>query len=394
MSKYINKTGLVLLLISGLAFHDFFRIESFKLGIITITYLRVVLVLTIPLLVYPTLKFQKHDVFGAVFFIFMIYGLTRMEGNIKQTFTMYCTMLAFLFLYISIDDLRLLKKIINLLATMLIVFCFLGMFELVSGHHFVLNYLDEIGDKSYDNTVAFGIYYNENDFSALLTVLLFYLMLSDFRKSIKLFFSALTFFIVIINRSQICLLGIISFLLIAYILKEKRNRPIRFIVILLLSIAMTGPIIGMIRDSSITYRTYMYSYGLKNCIEHLWFGTGIGNYGKGMLAVGYVPNQYTSIDPHNLFLELAGQFGMIWSVLFLVLLIKLLVWFSKRIRTKEELYLFGLVYIIAFVGLASSACMEKNYIYLALLAPLIFYRSYKNGPHIISIFSREQFYYR
>ena len=55
-------------------------------------------------------------------------------------------------------------------------------------------------------------------------------------------------------------------------------------------------------------------------------------------------------------------------------LIKLLVFFYKKSNVKENVFYMGLVYIVVFVGLASSSCMEKNYIYLALLIPAAYYR--------------------
>ena len=48
----LTKTGVILILLSGLVFHDFFALKYIKLGMITLTYLRVVLVFTVPLLLF------------------------------------------------------------------------------------------------------------------------------------------------------------------------------------------------------------------------------------------------------------------------------------------------------------------------------------------------------
>ena len=381
---------IILLLLSGLAFHDFFIINFIKLGPFTITYLRIALAVSIPLLIFLKLKIPKYDAIRNIFFVFMIYGLSRIGGNIRQAFTMYCPMLAFFLLYISIDNEICIKKSIDFLAKLLMLFCFLGLFEQFTGHHFGMNYLDEPNNDLSKNMLAFGMYYNENDFSAFLTVLLFYLLLSSYKKEVKLFFSIITIIVIYINQSMMCLLGILSYILIAYIIKGKKYKTIRIILIAILAFSMSGIVIKMVLNSSIYYRIYMYSFGIKNCIKHLWFGTGIGNYGEGMLLAGYVPGLYTSSDPHNIYLELAGQFGMVWSVLLLVLIGKLLYWFYKRKIVKTNILYFGLIFIVSFVGLSSSTCLEKNYIYLALLIPLIYYRIHKKEENKESIILNEK----
>ena len=122
----------------------------------------------------------------------------------------------------------------------------------------------------------------------------------------------------------------------------------------------------------------MYSYGFKNVISHLLIGTGIGKYAEGMLEVGFDLSYYgASTDPHNLFYELAGTFGIVWSVLLVDLLIKLFIWNYKRAVNRVNLFALCLVLLVPFVGLSSSSCMEKNYIYLALLIPLVQYKLYK-----------------
>ena len=100
----------------------------------------------------------------------------------------------------------------------------------------------------------------------------------------------------------------------------------------------------------------MYSFGIKNVMAHMWFGTGIGNYGKEMKAMGFDDTAYAvSADPHNLFYELAGVFGIVWAVLLIILLLKLLVFYFKKTNVKDYIYYLGLVYIVIFVGFASSS---------------------------------------
>lgn len=369
----LTKTGVILILLSGLVFHDFFALKYIKLGMITLTYLRVVLVFTVPLLLFMyKVRIRKNDVLAYILMIFMAYGLTRIEGNFKEAFALYCPIIAFFILYFSIDDKKVIDKCINFLAVLFMFFCLVGLFEIISGVHFVETRLDIMED---DKRVAFGMYYNENDFSAFLSVMVIYLLLSRFKLITKLLFITMSLVIICFNSSIVCLLGLMSFALIAFILRYRKHRFLRLILTVLLSLLLIKPVTDMVNSSSFWWRKYMYSFGIKNVMAHMWFGTGIGNYGKEMKAMGFDDTAYAvSADPHNLFYELAGVFGIVWAVLLIILLLKLLVFYFKKTNVKDYIYYLGLVYIVIFVGFASSSCMEKNYIYLALLIPVVYYR--------------------
>ena len=383
----LTKTGVILLLLSGLVFHDFFILPGVKLGPITITYLRVILVVCIPLLLFfYKVKIRKNDVIAIILLIFMAYGLTRIEGNLKEAFALYCPLVAFFFLYFSIDEKRIIEKCIDFLAGLLIFFCFVGLFEIITGIHFVETHLDLIDDK---RVVACGMYYNENDFSAFLSVSIIFMLFSRFKTLTKCIFVAFAFAIVCVNRSIICILGLSSLALVFFIVKKKNNRFYRILAVIALVLLMIKPFIELVDSSSMWWRNYMYSIGIQNVISHMLIGTGIGKYAEGMFELGFNNDSAfygASADPHNLFYELAGTFGIVWAIFLILLLVKLLIWNLKRSYIKENLYSLGLVLIIPFVGLASSSCMEKNYIYLALLIPVVYYRFYNcNNEAVIRL---------
>ena len=383
----LTKTGVILLLLSGLVFHDFFILPGVKIGPITITYLRVVLVVCIPLLLFfYKVKIRKNDVVAIILLIFMAYGLTRIEGNLKEAFALYCPLVAFFFLYFSIDEKRIIEKCIDFIAGLLIFFCFVGLFEIITGIHFIETHLDLIDDK---RVVACGMYYNENDFSAFLSVSIIFMLFSRFKILTKCIFVAFAFAIVCVNKSIICILGLSSLALVFFIVKKKINRFYRILAVIALILLMIKPFIELVDSSSMWWRNYMYSIGIQNVISHMLIGTGIGKYAEGMFELGFNNDSAfygASADPHNLFYELAGTFGIVWAIFLILLLVKLLIWNLKRSYIKENLYSLGLVLIIPFVGLASSSCMEKNYIYLALLIPAVYYRLYNcNNEAVIRL---------
>jgi O-antigen ligase len=373
----LTKTGVILLLLSGLVFHDFFALKYVKLGVITITYLRVILVVTVPLLLFLyKVRIRKNDVIACVLLVFMAYGLTRIEGNFKEAFALYCPIIAFFILYFSIDNRKTLDKCIDFLALAFVFFCFVGLIELITGYHFVETRSEEF---EVNNHYACGMYFNENDFSAYLSVSIIFMLLSRFTKKTKIVSILLAAVIIFINNSIICILGIFSVILLFFIFRKKANSFFRFVLVFTLFLLLLFPIIKLVNSSSIWWRSNMYEFGFKNVLSHMWIGTGIGKYNEEMLILGFDDKQYgASADPHNLFFELAGVFGIVWAIMLIVLLIKLFVWYFKLPKTNENVLCAGLVLIIPFIGLASSSCLEKNFIYLALLIPIIQYRFYKN----------------
>ena len=156
------------------------------------------------MLFFYKVKIRKNDVIAIILLIFMAYGLTRIEGNLKEAFALYCPLVAFFFLYFSIDEKRIIEKCIDFLAGLLIFFCFVGLFEIITGIHFVETHLDLIDDK---RVVACGMYYNENDFSAFLSVSIIFMLFSRFKILTKCIFVAFAFAIVCVNQSIQAYLG-------------------------------------------------------------------------------------------------------------------------------------------------------------------------------------------
>ncbi len=381
-----RKKIIVILLLSGLIFHDLLVFSTFKIGIITITYLRIVLVIAVSCFIFSTVTIFRKDYFALGILAFMLYGLFRIGSNVRIAFSMYCPLFAFFLLYIFIDNFELLESCIDFLAFSLIVLCILGCFEILTGVHFGENYFETAYGTSSVKMLAVGMYYNENDFSALLTVLIIYMLLSRFHWGIKGFSILAATLIILINGSEICLLGLALMGAVAFITYKKSYSITRLCMVLAAIYFVLDYIIEVIKSTSINYRMYMYSYGLKNCLAHFWWGTGIGNYSNGMIEVGYKPLGHTSTDPHNLFLELWGQFGVVWVVLFVFLLGYLMWRFYKQESCKERVKYLGLFTVIPFIGLASSSCLEKNYIYLAILIPCVYYRLARTKKSNVKIY--------
>ncbi len=378
MNYKTNKTILILFILSGLTFHDFLSNDSIRIFGITVTYLRVVLVVSIPLFLCSNPFFRKRDPFLYLFILFIIYSLTRIGGNYKEALSIYCVLIAFLMIYVLVQDNKAISKCISFLAGCLIFFTLYGLFEMFTGIHLTETYFQDYYGTANVKMLATGIYYNENDFSALLTVLIFYMLLSDFGKPTKWSSICIAVFIIYCNGSNICLIGLFAFFCI-YFISKSRSREQTIFRIAIFLVAFLFSMQFLVGNSSLYWRSIMYSYGIQVCEMFLLFGAGIGNYSAEMSKLGLTPDGNISTDPHCLFLELGGQLGMPWVILLFFVLIWLIAWYTKRIKRNSMIYMFGLIFIIFFVGLAASSCMEKNYIYLALLIPLSYWSINKSS---------------
>ena len=370
VKKMKSKICLLGILLSALVFHDFFKIEFFKLGPLTLTYQRIVIIVLCPIIFLPKFKINLKDRLFVGILIFFIYGLGRIGGNYREFITIYFPFFTFLLIYILISKNSEIKLVINFVATIYIFFCFIGLIEIISGLHFVETYLEE-------NTklLAVGMYYNQNDFSAFLLTMIFYMFLSNYPMIIKLFTTLIAMYIIYMNGSQICILALLTFAILYLIFRiENKKTRLFFLFVSIFGVFfMKDVFIHVIQKSSFVWRLLMYETGIQVCKNNLFFGTGIGNYEVAMYSLGFVESHSMSASPHCLLLELAGQFGGIWSILFISLLIHLFLFVCKS-KLKNKIFLLGMLYIYPFISIASSSSLDKNFTYLALLIPLLFYK--------------------
>ncbi|MBO4726824.1 MAG: O-antigen ligase family protein [Spirochaetaceae bacterium] len=385
-----SKLGFIALLMSALVFHDFFKIEAFKLGLLTLTYQRIVIIAIFPIILFSKLKINIKDNFLRIIIIFAIYGLLRICGNYREALVIYFPLITFILIYIIVNKESEISFCINFLATTFILFSIIGFIEIKTGYHFVETY-----HKSNTKGLAVGMYYNENDFAAFLTTMIFYMLLSSFPILVKFFSISTAIYIIYLNGSQTCLLGIVTFVFLyfIFIIRDKNIRFIMFVTAIVLVCIFKKVFINIILKSSLHWRFLMYQTGVKVCMNNLFFGTGIGNYEKAMYDYGLVEAPFVSANPHNLFLELSGQFGIIWLILLIYLLIQLFLYLYKKIN-KNKLFLLGLLYIYPFVSIASSSSLGKNYTYLALLIPLVLLKKershrYKKSYEVLNDYRKE-----
>lgn len=374
-----NKKIFIFIILIGFIFGNkiqipFFRIFGIVPTLFRLTTLISVYVLTISIIKNKQKIFErkKEEKYVLIFsFGWFIYSFFRIDLNHLKDFIDFAfCIINFISLYILTNENDEKKFVIKCISILLIIITIFSIIEIITGIHFGYSRFNGHNVPF----VAVAQFFNENDLSAFLGILLPVFNLSDIRKEIKIMISIIILFIIILNKSLFVLGSLIVCCIIyifVYIFQKINNKKFLIISTSLLFIFSKNSIINyLMSSSSLIYRQHMYKYGLRNCIEHFWIGNGIGNYEEGMYSVGYYTLQYSSANPHCLLLEIWGEFGFFVFIFFLLYLCYKIFnsfyqFFKKNIISNWLILCIPIIYIFSIFS--SSSCIEKSYTWLGLI---------------------------
>lgn len=329
-------------------------------------------------------KNQKLIIF--IFILWMIIGLillilnplSSMSKGILELSNIAIGGLFILLLIARINqenDVHILYTTLKIIG---IFFIALAIFELFTRYHLPTSRL-KVGSKF---MAATGIFYNENDFSTALALLTpFYLINrknSIVNKLSGAFLLLLTFWLIYKNDSWIVLV----FLFIGLILQQWINGRQKFVMISLATLLLTVIFYRLFTGSGFSVLDAQISsmkVGSGSLYNRLVTYKNSFLIAKDTYFLGLGPNGFASfivhnkmdglVNPHNLWLEILSQYGIIIFVAHLGLVIrnfKALLKIFKR--TKNDIYLVPLTIYIIYIGasISSSNFLESIYQWLPL----------------------------
>lgn len=290
--------------------------------------------------------------------------------------------------------------VIVLIFTMLVIYILLGIIEINTGYHLPTS---EYSDVSVMNDLsvvrstrgATGPMYGGNDFSAMLTCLL---PIGLYKKKWRpLFFASLigVIYIDFVNDANICLIGIIIgtiFYLVAMVGLGKNGwRAIRLFflfifitmsIFVFINLKGIGQHITLFEVINVQIQNYKLGFGslyarlimyldsLKASVDTFFLGIGPAGFSEYFKAH---PSSSGLTNPHNMYLEVLVQYGLIITALFVTGLIKLIVRCRKlycQVNTDEEknrfLALTEIFLLYSIVCLASSSFIGYSYQWLLI----------------------------
>lgn len=239
-----------------------------------------------------------------------------------------------------------LEQIISIVQCVFIALVVLGCFECVTGFHLPMSYFyDSSVTHLVDRQAATGFFYSENDFSSFLTCFVPIMLYRRRKKIISIFSIAGLIYIDYINDANICLLAMIVgigyyFVFIKKYGKNGRRVVSGFLIIfccslivdiwthlkdlsnvssLLRTIYIQYSNVGLSQGSMYT-RLVMYADSLKAALHTAFLGIGPASFSNYFYAH---PSLSGLVNPHNLYLEMLVEYGIVITFFFIVGLIKM-----------------------------------------------------------------------
>ncbi len=303
-----------------------------------------------------------------------------------------------------LNDLKLdesdIDAMVSLIFAMLLFYILFGLFEIATGFHLptsVYNDMAVVEDLNVQRSTrgATGLMYGENDFSAMLTCLLPIGLYKRKWRPLFIFSMIGVIIIDLINDANICLFGIalgVAFYLIFMVGLGKTGwksvRILMFILILILGVYIafniknlshSVPVLNTIVEQEKGYRLgygslyariTIYMDSLKAAVNTYFLGIGPAGFAEYFASH---PSKSTLTNPHNMYLEVLVQYGLLITFLFVTGLISMIMTYRNKYRhAKSErfgnryLALCEVFVVYTVICLASSSFIGYSYQWLLI----------------------------
>lgn len=400
----MKKIHVLRIIIIPLIFFEFLFF-NFAIGPIHITSLRVFLAIALFTLFFalfskkinlPTSNYTKYASFFLYFWLlYSIFQLLYVQDFISAINNIFYLLIYFsiILCYSTISDKKEWKLLINIITWIGVIIIFICIWEIITKNHLPTSriFIDDIVKER----ISTGIFYNENDlglFFVMIFPLVYYNNLIYF-KLVKPFILFCITVIIVLNSSKAALISLIIQSLFMILFSEKSKRwKIRIytffallgLVFLSQIINFFSPIVSQILDAqgSTYLRLDVYIKGLKALRESYYLGVGPGNFESALIEMF---GKVRIINPHNWWIELLVNSGVVLFSLYLVffvgMIIKALKIYKENMKENKLILAIAITFIGFIVGsIGPSSTFDKTFIWLF----------YGMGLGVINIFSNKR----
>lgn len=345
------------------------------------------------------LQYNNTITFGLfTYFVWITYGLISLfwspDPEIGLTneivvMTIGMSSLFFFPLFLKDSD-STLKLIRNAWIYGLALTLPIAIYEIVTMNHF--SYDDErliggIGIYAPYASVFFGNYNNYCVFICLCLPMVIWGIIEEGKKVLKIFYLVvlgISVLIIFVNTNRTSMIIIVIYLLSQIRLNYKN---LSFIALILLFFYFSynflpDPLVQNIEilfkdrvnvdysnDESGSVRMYNFIAGIGFLIDSYGAGVGAGGYEYYMERSEYYKG---IVNPHNFFLEIFSQYGIVIFSLFIIWLLKILIGFKKSVMLSSNVkrLFYTSVLVIPIIGVINSDSLGNTYwwLYLTSLA--------------------------
>ena len=244
-----------------------------------------------------------------------------------------------------------------------------------------------------------GVFFNPNEFSIVM-VIGFALILFVMRKSfINYLFLILFLFVIVLSGSRSAIIGlIIAMSIYVYHYKSKNITSVLFIIFSLIVFSLfTGQnnaILRLFESDLFINRKYEYLYAIDTFLQKPLFGHGLKNYAYIDFSLIQFDDVQIDFGAHNGYLSILVQYGLIFTILFMSILVYFLRsvfkpkidFFGENILRTKFFY-FILIYTLVN-GMFENTLIGINFfqsnLFWVTLSYLLFYVHKKNETNSIS----------
>lgn len=412
--KMTSTDRVLILIYSYLPLCGHISITGLKLFGITVTPYRALIPLIFMLFLVPRLEFDRGVLikiyhgkqqirFCLTVGIMFFYGVISLFGSpyvvMREGYLeLYNIFLGILSVFI-VCEISLIKGgiqfLFNAFRAIILVFVLLGLLEIVTGKHLAVSryadpaFLSSLGFESKTIKMASGLYYNVNDFSAVISLFspLFYFRrhASYFVKILSIITLVSITFILLVNDSWISLFAfLVGFVYYFFASNSKsRARGLLFGVLGFLLVAYLGGEIYVAvshqfhaasqQRGSLFLRLNTYLVSVRETIIQTYgFGFGVGSFSNVMEQLR---EPHVLVNPHSLWIEIFTQYGVIVITLFASFLLNIFrSLYRKHISQAKNNYLLisvlAMFIIFIMVAFSSSSWLKSSVMWLPIALSL------------------------
>lgn len=289
-------------------------------------------------------------------------------------------------MFLYIDNNERLMATFRYIKYFIVILILFGALEQITGIHWPISRFNDLSSIQHEwktwgvtqetyKYISTGPFYNENDFSAALTIFFPFLFYGNKNKKEKIvsYLLALECICIILLNGSIISLGALM-LFIIFKIWGKLTSEFKIIgayIIFAIFIVVSSKIdmiISILQKTSLSIRLELYKASFELCIKNILFGVGPGKFEEAIKSYNISSG---IINPHNYFLEILSQYGIFIFLMFLAIIFVILLRLDKGWNIRECHICKEVIILYIISSFAPSSFLDKSFSWLPIAIGII-----------------------
>lgn len=374
----------------------FFEIFPYRIFLIVLWLITIIGFLFAPKIRIMSILVKEYLLFFGGWFVYALASLIWSDSltvALRQIIFLFLGMSVILFSVLFFNKATHFKRFFYVWTFLLFFLIAIGALEHFTGYHLPESGFD-LAKHAGERFVPFGVYNNTNDFATYLALSLPFLfstirhakggMRNFFWRPLCVFFLVLGLYVLLFTSSRFNWAAVFleAFFIFLFMTKtDKKIKAVSISIVAVIAVVLLFPgAIAEVYDIfssgvrsgfdayALTHGSTIIRYnlllnGFSLAYDHIWLGVGAGNAQYHMLKFG--ENQtFGIVDPHNWWLEIFINYGIIIFFGFFIFYISLIkelykAWKNSR---QTEIKMINEALTISLVGFLFASCSSSSLI--------------------------------